>query len=480
MKTVILNPPQYVPLTKDKTAYGIRVDDTLGVGYLASYAIVKNHDVEVADMYTWPWERAENFIRSRRFDIAAVACSHSVDRFSAFRTARLIKEINPKVKIVFGGHHASAMASQIVRSLPVDAVVVGEGEETFEELIYAWETGGDLRKVSGLVFTDGGDSVATPPRKPIENLDAVPFPLRQPTPQNRTIAAAYPYQLAVLKHNGKVIGSRTYASIATSRGCPYKCRFCSVAPFWGSGWRMRSARNVADEIELLVSKYKVEHINFLDDNFSADTQRVIEICKEIVGRRLGITWNAMTRVDSVNEELAYRMRISGCVWTAFGIETGDASVMKKISKEITNERAIRAFEIFKKEGIATVALLMVGNPGETDSSIEETKKLMRQIKPYLIVASKTEVLPATELYRDAKIAGFIDDDFWLTDAPPPIYTAEHDETKLDMWVNEISNVNIPFPRNIKNSLIFKNKAVKAILNRLRKRNIAMLYPDRYN
>jgi anaerobic magnesium-protoporphyrin IX monomethyl ester cyclase len=448
MKTLIVNPPHFIPLEYRQKVVEVGRDDILSIGYVAAYAVSRGHNVEAIDMFTWPWEKVTDFITKSHPDIIALACSHSSDRGSAYNVARFVKEQSSNIKVVFGGHHSSAMAEQIVRNLPVDVVVVGEAEETFEELISAWEGGGEIHEIKGLVFMEGDTLVETTRRPPLQNLDILPFPIREEIPKNRTIATTFPSQLHHLKFKGKSIGSRIFASMSTSRGCPYKCQFCSVTTFWGASWRMRSPQNVVDEIEQLVENHGVQHIHFLDDIFTITPQRVIEICKEINRRGIGVTWNNMTRVDSVNEDLAHWMRESGCVWTSFGIETGDDMVMKNIKKELNNERIIRAFDIFKNQGIPTVALMMVGNPGETQASIEETKKLLRMIKPHFIVTAKTMVMPGTDLYEQAKAARLVDDNFWLTDAPPPFFTVEHNEAQLNLWADEIAFATAPLSRKL--------------------------------
>jgi anaerobic magnesium-protoporphyrin IX monomethyl ester cyclase len=464
MKTLIINPPRFILLKPDHEAAIGGNEDTLSIGYLAAYAVSRGHTVEAVDMYAWSWDKAKDFVIKSRPDIVAIACSHTVDRGSAYLAARFVKGLDSAIKVVFGGHHSSAMAEQIVRHLPVDAVVVGEGEVTFEELIRAWENNGDIHDIKGLVFMEGERLIKTAERPPIADLDGLPFPLRGEIPRDRTIAATYPSPLPYLKYNGKSIGARTYASMTTSRGCPYKCQFCSVTAFWGASWRIRSTENVVDEIEALVEKHGVQHINFLDDIFSIKPERVIDICNEIIRRRIEITWDNMTRVDSVSEEMAYCMRKAGCMWTSFGIETGDDAVMRNINKEINNDRVIRAFDIFRRQGIATVALMMVGNPGESRASIDETKKLMRRIRPDLIVAAKTMVMPATELYEQARTTGLIDAGFWLTDAPPPCYTVEHDEAQLDQWADEVFNATVPLSWNFFCAKIFGNRAARIVRN----------------
>jgi anaerobic magnesium-protoporphyrin IX monomethyl ester cyclase len=462
MKTLIVNPPQVIPVNYRVETCGIKMDDILSIGYLAAYAVSRGHAVEAVDMYTWPWERVTDFLTRSHWDVVAVACSHSIDRDSAYKVARFVKECGSTIKVVFGGHHSSAMAEQIVRNLPVDVVVVGEGEETFEEVLRTWENNGDIHDIKGLVFMEGDTVVKTAERPPLQNLDSLPFPIRGDISGNRTVAAIFPFPLPQLKYKGKYIGSRTYASIATSRGCPYKCQFCSVATFWGTTYRMRSPGNVVDEIEILAEKHGAQHINFLDDIFTVEPERVIEICREILRRGIEVTWDSMTRVDSVNEDMAYWMRKSGCMFTSFGIETGDDIVMKNINKKINNERVIRAFDIFRKQGIATVALMMVGNPGETRASINESKKLLRRIRPNLTVAAKAEVMPATELYERATRAGLVDDDFWLTDAPPPFYTVEHNEAQLRLWADDISYAAVPLLGRLFGGKLFGNKATRLV------------------
>lgn len=462
MKTLILNPPQCIPLLNGRKVFEAVNDDILSIGYVAAYAVSRGHTVEVVDMYTWSWDNVTDYLIKSQPNIVAIACSHTNDRGSAYKTARYVKGLSSDIKIVFGGHHSSVMAEQIVRHFPVDAVVVGEGEETFEELIRVWENKGDIHDIHGLVFMDGGGVIKTTERPPIKNLDILPFPIRGEIPKHRSVASIFPFPLPYLKYKGTPIGSRIYASIATSRGCPYKCQFCSVATFWGSRWRMRSPQNVVDEIEVLVEKQGVQHLHFLDDIFTAKPERVIAICQEMIRRGIVVTWNTMTRVDSVSEDLAYWMRKSGCIWTSFGIETGDDTVMKNINKEINNERIIRAFDIFKKQRIATVALMMVGNPGETQASIDETKKLMRRIRPELIVVTKTMVTPGTKLYEQAKAARLVDDDFWLTDAPCPYFTVEHNETKLDQWANEVYSAADALSWRVFAGKIFDNKATRIV------------------
>jgi radical SAM superfamily enzyme YgiQ (UPF0313 family) len=156
------------------------------------------------------------------------------------------------------------------------------------------------------------------------------------------------------------------------------------------------------------------------------------------------------------------MKEAGCMWTAFGIETGDDIIMKNINKKINNERVIRAFDIFKKQGIARIALMMVGNPGETQASINETKKLMRRIRPESIATSKTMVLPDTDLYEQVKETGWLKDDYWLTDAPPPYYTVEHSEEQLEQWMEEVAFSAVPFTWKLFGSFIFNNGITRTI------------------
>ncbi len=181
---------------------------------------------------------------------------------------------------------------------------------------------------------------------------------------------------------------------------------------------------------MLVNKYDCKVIDFADDIFSVDQKRVIAISEEIVIRNLDIFWGFETGVKFVSEEMLRKVAKAGCKFIIYGVESASKDVMKNVSRKTDVENIIQAFEMTKKFGIATGAFIMVGNPGENDRSINETIKLLKVIKPDVIVNQILMIFPGTAQYNKAKSEGFIDDRYWLSNLPAPYYEQHHSLQKL--------------------------------------------------
>jgi len=279
--------------------------------------------------------------------------------------------------------------------------------------------------------------------------------------------------------NGRVI------SIITSRGCPYNCQFCSTTLFWGKRWRFRSPKNIVDEIEYYYSNFGFKYFNFADDAFTIIPKRAIEICKEIINRNLEIYFDCTTRADTITDELVKWLKRAGCLFVALGVESGSKKILKTINKKISLSSVINAFKILKKNDLSAYPLLMVGNPGETDETIHKTILLMKIIKPYRVSISKTTIFPGTELYNLARKQNFIDDSYWLTPKPPPLYTYENSFKTMQRWAFEIEKYDKKLYElkilrlklrvlaflNIINSLTFKKGNLSNRLKRILKKFI---------
>jgi len=209
---------------------------------------------------------------------------------SSGQTAALIsnkvKEKNPNVTTVFGNHHATFNAERILRKYPsVDVVARGEGEKTVVELANCLKNGEDLKKVRGINFRNEGKMVSTPDQPLIKDLDSLPLPDR------KLIDVEYHCVIA-----GANIAPKKFTSIVTSRGCVYGCRFCSCTELAKKRWRPRSAKNTLEELQFLASEgYK--QLIFVDDAFTMNPKRVIEICRGIRKEKLDLEWICEGRVD---------------------------------------------------------------------------------------------------------------------------------------------------------------------------------------
>jgi len=366
------------------------------------------------------YEKVKKAIEDYDPDVVGISCL-TVYRSSSFKIAKMAKEIKPKVKVILGGPHATFMWEQIMKNFKyVDVIVVGEGEITTVELIKALERDKPLKNIKGIVFREDGKIIKTEPRPLIENLDEVPFPSYRNIDFDKYAVAKPP----------DYYEKERKASIISSRGCIGNCHFCSTTQFWSRRWRARSAKNVVDEIESLYNKYNIRFFVFFDDIFTTNQQRVIDICKEIIKRDLKIRWYAETRVDCVSKEMLEWMKKSGCFLVQFGIESGSTTILKTINKKVTMDQIITAVKMVKEVGMQTEPFFMVGNPGETKKTIEETKRLIDILKPDALGISITRVFPCTQLYELAKEKGMMTDEFWLTDKAVPEYTIEHSLKEL--------------------------------------------------
>jgi len=410
MKILLVNPP--LPW-KSSTMHPV------GLGYIAAVLENSGYKTRVVDMFDYGWDKVRDCLKEEAADIVGISCLTNA-RTNSLHTAQIVKELDPKAKVVLGGPHASFMYQQILEHYPIDIIVIGEGEVTVLELIRALENGKNLNMVQGIAYKDNFRVVITESRPFIQDLDSLPFP------------SHHQFDFKRYKKEGVDV-NKQLVDIITSRGCPFKCLFCSSCKFWGKVWRHRSAKNITDELEYLKNNFGVDAFNFSDDIFTMRQDNVIALCKEIIERKLGIIWFAQSRVNCVSRQMLSWMKKAGCKTIAYGIESGSPEILRTIDKDITVEQAIEAFRITKEAGLNADAFFMVGNPGETEETVKQTRALIDKIQPHHIVVSVTVVYPESGLYELAKQHKLIDDDYWLTDNPALAYTAEWPENKITLW-----------------------------------------------
>jgi magnesium-protoporphyrin IX monomethyl ester (oxidative) cyclase len=376
MKVLLVNPPSLFPSSEVP-----RASLPLGLAYIASSLETRGHEVEVLDAFVSGWKNrrrmgevvrvgmGEEEIRSRMegFELVGVSCSFSSSASEALKTARLAREAGAKV--VVGGVHASVRPEEVVEG-GADFAVVGEGEETMLELVGKLERGESPSRVRGIVLRRGKRVVRNPPRPLLRNLDILPFPARHLFPMEE-----------YFRVEGRAAASRGKATgMITSRGCPRRCFFCTIPVVWGC-WRGRSPRNVVDEVEELVEEWGIEEVHFEDDNLTADGRRMRGICREMVRRKVGVSWAAPNGVEvgTLTSGLLEEMRRSGCYWLSFGLEHGDPLFRRRVGKFFSPSHARRVVRKAKELGIWTHAFFIVGWPWETKESLEKTFRFAEEV-----------------------------------------------------------------------------------------------------
>ncbi len=279
-----------------------------------------------------------------------------------------------------------------------DVSVVGEGEETIVELAGCIEQGSDVSGVRGIVFKKDGRAVHTAQRGFIENLDALPFPSRDLFDDSH-------YKAYYAKHFGY-----TTTPMISSRGCPFSCDFCS-RPVFGQHLRMRSPENIvaeADEVERL----GYERVWFADDCFTLDKEQILQVCDLLVKRRLRLGWECLSRVDTVDLDVATCMKRAGCERVFFGIESGSDRILNLMHKRVNVFQARHAVFAAKAAGLKVGAFFIIGYPGENDKSILETIRFATKLPLDYLSFTLPYPIPGTPLHDRVKHVGAVSAANW--------------------------------------------------------------------
>lgn len=270
-----------------------------------------------------------------------------------------------KSTVLVGGVHATLLPEVVLRQSRADACVIGEGEQTILDVLKV----GVNRTVSGLAFRENGNIVYTKPRPFETHLDFIPMP---------DYEAIDFYKYSLSKTFQYLMGKCYEGTVITSRGCPFNCSFCASPKLWGRKVRYRSTESVVEEAKYLMSRFGITLIYFVDDTFILNKRRVKALCDKI--KPLGLKWHCLNRVDKANGDLMSVMKAAGCLGVVYGFESGDNVILKKMNKGTTVAMAYRAIEMTKQAGLKIRGQMIVGFPGETDESVENTAKFMRQAK----------------------------------------------------------------------------------------------------
>ncbi len=373
----------------------------LGLAYLAAYIRREGHAVALLDSNSHRFTISQvcDWIRREKPDIVGMTVFTSLAVTCATIARRIKEEISDKIVVVVGGPHVHVLAEDFVASCPhVDFAVRGEGEEVFSNLIATLSHGGDVKQVAGISFVDPGTGkVHSTPNHPfIKNLDNLPLPAYDLLPMDHYVA---PQALG---------GGRPYSTIMTSRGCPFKCEYCSAAVAWGRIQRRRTPLHVIEEIEELAGRYHVKAMRLEDDLFTLKKDWAAQICEEMIKRGLNrIRWEVNIRIDVFDKELLRLMRRAGCVSVAFGVEFGNQRVLDIVSKGFKLDQIKPGVAAIRETGLRSKGFFMIGHPVETPETVEDTIRLANTCGVNYAVFSLVTPFPGTELFRYCEKNGLL-------------------------------------------------------------------------
>jgi len=368
----------------------------LGLGYIASYLQRNGHHVQIFDDSVTNINQIKYNITYFKPDIVGFTTfTFAINH--CFLLAKWVKEFDSSINVVFGGPHASYLPYETLVNECVDSVVYGEGEETMVELVNRLAKRETLEGVKGVLYKDKNNRIINNgPRPLIEDLDSIPFPAHELFPIGNYYGSVY-----------RKFSNKNMCSIITSRGCPYRCTFCSHKMF-GSKIRFRSVENVIDEIDLLVQRYGIGEFIVLDDTFILKPNRVLDICESILKRGLNISWSCNLRVKNASEKLYSIMGKAGCKGALIGVESGSQEVLDLMKKETTIDQIVNAVALAKKYFEYVTCSFILGMPGDTLQRAYQTIEFAKKLDPDYANFYIATPLPGSQLFDEAVKRKLID------------------------------------------------------------------------
>lgn len=378
MRILLINPPS---ISVYKT-FGMSLPP-MGLLYIAACLEQAGHTVVVRDLVADGVELTDaDLLRADAVGISSDTTRIRKAMDLAQRAARFGRPV------FMGGTHPQFMPEEILSTNRVTAIVRGEGDSIFPELLRVFESDGDLASVQGIIYKEGKQIVTTPDAPPVD-IDLLPLPARH---------------LVNLQNYGAIMGIRPITPVITSRGCPSACSFCSSSSFFGRGWRYRSAEAVLAELDEVYNRYGFRAVCFMDDNFTLAPDRVEKIADGIIERGYDLKWWNFSRVDTIvrHPEMVAKMAASGSTTVYLGIESGSDDTLNSLGKNTKSADVVKAVEILRNNGIESYGSYILGNLNERAADVQKTIDLAVRLDTNIAQFSILTPYPGTKLYEQVK------------------------------------------------------------------------------
>jgi len=371
----------------------------LGLANLAAVLLENNITVEILDC-SFLNDLDEIKEKLSQYNPSIVGMSFmSPMKEAAYRVAEIVKDTYSDVLLVVGGPHPTVFRDECIENKNIDIVVVGEGEITFTELVKNFKKNKqeflkNREKIKGIYFKSGNKIIKNPPREPIRDLNVFPLPAYELLPR-------------------EYFGSRF--SLITSRGCPFSCAYCQPTQrmIFGPGVKFDSPQRVIEKLKKILSNHQqISYIVFEDDTFTIDKKRVEEICEQIIknGINKKVCFRCHIRARPFpDSETLEKMKKANFTNISVGFESGSDKILKELNKGTTAEDNITAGKTLRKLGFKVFAFIMIGAPSEDKNTLEETWRMVKQIKPFEARVSIVTPLPGTQLENYCRNLGILNE-----------------------------------------------------------------------
>ena len=358
IKTLLINPPSRL----EQPAYWFPI----GLGYMATVLRENNYSVEVLDIdaFRYSDEEVINKLKETDFDVVGIGGIVTTYKYVKWLIGK-IKNIKPEAKVIIGGHLGTTIPYLISKNSNADFIVIWEGEETIIDLYKNFD---NPTMVEGIYYRGEGEMIKTPPRGPVKNIDIIPAYDLFPTEK---------YVKTMMNVESK--GVTRSINILTHRGCPYKCTFCIHSKEPPGMCRARSIDSVIGEIKYLQERYNIEFAHFFAETFVMNRNWVDDFCRELEEQNIKLKWSCLSRVNLVDEELLTKMKAAGCTYVGYGIESASQEMLNAMKKGCTVEQQKKALKLTKKLKLNTYPTFIIGTPGETEETVQESIDFCKEL-----------------------------------------------------------------------------------------------------
>lgn len=382
----------------------------LGLAYIAAVLEQKGHEIRIVDRVATKYAKREidlielDKITQRQileFEPELIGLgAMTIQVYDLAHVIKIIRQMNNgnNYILIVGGVHSTAEPELTLTYYPeIDIVCRGEGEFVMADLA----SGKKHKDIPGLTFKNNGKFYSTNDRVVPDNLDILPFPARHLldmhfySRRNDVIVAYLPLKAATL---------------LTSRGCPYNCKFCSSKMMFKST-RYHSPEYVLQEIALLLESYPLEAVSFVDSELLPPRSRLQRICQELINRKINkkLKWACSLRANLVDKEILMLMKEAGCIYANYGFESGSQKMLNSMDKKVTVEDNYRAARLTTEAGILVMSAMIVNQPDETEEDVLATIDFIKNNKNrlYCVGLNPLLPLPGSPYYREFLEKGLI-------------------------------------------------------------------------
>lgn len=401
MKVLLVNPPRFegIPVIREE-----RCEITERYSVMEPYSLLQigallrqqGEDVALLDMngFDLPYADLEAEVRRLRPDVVIFRFTPTTFDWD-MRTASIVKGVDRGIVTAGICWTLHTLPEVVMREAPdLDHYIMQEYEVATPALVAALREG-DARKAPGIASREDGEIVRTPAPPALKDYDSLPIPAYDLLPSLKPYFVTAP-------------AGRPFTILYTSKGCPFKCSFCTVA---GTPLKMRGADSILNELRYLKERYRLRTASFFDETFTFDRKRVVDLCERMKEEDLGIKWYCNTRAQLVDPELLRLMRSAGCRGVSFGIESGSQRILDSVEKRITVEQGRNAIQWAKEARLKTFCSFILGLPGEDWSTVQDTLDFVREALPTSAQFNVAVPYPGTKLYDQIHGDGGLDVDF---------------------------------------------------------------------